>query len=113
MELMFALCQRDRDLARRALALAQQTAWAPDPPGPEIIAALDQALAGFQNSAAAPLDLGKALREFGPSGRMPVSAVAAFVGQNDVALDAIFLEAELSVIDVAGLIRAFSNSSGK
>ena len=98
MELMYALCLRDCDLARRALTLAQQATWAPDPPSPEIITALDQALAGFQNPSAAPLDLGKALKEFGPSGRMPLSAVAAFVGQKKVALDAIALEADLSVI---------------
>ena len=104
MELMYALCLPDRDLARRALTLAQQTAWAPDPPSPEIIAAMDQALAGFQNSAATPLDLGKTLKEFGPSGRMPLSAVAAFVGQKEVALDAIALEADLSVIDILGII---------
>jgi serine/threonine-protein kinase len=104
MELIYALCRRDPDLARRALTLARQATWAPDPPSPELIATLDQALAGFQNSAAAPVDLGKTLREFGPSGRMPLSAVAAFVGQEEVALDAIFLEAELSVIDIAGLI---------
>ena len=104
LELMYALCRRDPDLARRALTLAQQATWAPDPPSPELIAAMDQALAGFQNSAAAPVDLGKTLKEFGPSGRMPLSAVAAFVGQKEVALDAIFLEAELSVIDIPGLI---------
>jgi TolB-like protein len=104
MELMYALCLRDRDLARRALTLAQQATWAPDPPSPEIIAALDQALAGFQNSAATPVDLGKTLKEFGPSGRLPLSAVSAFVGQKEVALDAIALEADLSVIDILGLI---------
>jgi TolB-like protein/Tfp pilus assembly protein PilF len=104
MELMYALCLRDRDLARRALALAQQATWAPDPPSSEIIAALDQALTGFQNSAAAPVDLGKTLKEFGPSGRMPLSAVAAFVGQEEVAVDAIALEADLSVIDILGII---------
>jgi hypothetical protein len=42
------------------------------------------------------------LKEFGPSGRMPLSAVAAFVGQKEVALDAIFLEADLSVIASLG-----------
>jgi hypothetical protein len=50
------------------------------------------------------LDLGKTLKEFGPSGRMPLSAVAAFVGQKEVALDAIALEADLSVIDILGII---------
>ena len=50
------------------------------------------------------MDLGKTLKEFGPSGRMPLSAVAAFVAQKEVALDAIFLEADLSVIDIAGPI---------
>ena len=104
MELMYAVCQRDRDLARRALTLAQQATWAPDPPSPEIITALDQSLAGFQNPSAAPVDLGKTLKEFGPSGRMPLSAVAAFLGQKEVALDAIALEADLSVIDVLGII---------
>jgi hypothetical protein len=104
MELMYALCRRDADLARRALALAQKATWSPDPPTPELISAMDQALAGFQNSGAAPLDLGKTLREHGPSGRMPLSAVAAFVGQKEVALDALVLEAELSVIDIPGLI---------
>jgi TolB-like protein/Tfp pilus assembly protein PilF len=104
MELMFALCQRDPALARRALTLVQQATWAPDPPSPEIVVALDQALAGFQNSSAAPLDLGKPLKDFGPSGRVPLSAVAAFIGQKEVALDAIALEAELAVIDTLGLI---------
>jgi tetratricopeptide (TPR) repeat protein len=104
MELMYALCLRDPELSRRALTLAQQATWAPDPPSPEIITALDQALAGFQNPSAAPLDLGKTLKEFGPSGRMPLSAVAAFVGQKEVALDAIALEADLSVIDILGII---------
>jgi TolB-like protein/Tfp pilus assembly protein PilF len=104
LELMYALCRRDPDMARHALTLAQQATWSPDPPSSELIAALDQALAGFQNSPAVPLDLGKALKEFGPSGRMPLSAVATFVGQNKVALDAIALEADLSVIDIAGLI---------
>jgi TolB-like protein len=104
LELMYALCRRDPDMARRALTFAQQATWAPDPPSPEIIAALDQALASFQNSSPAPLDLGETLKKFGPSGRMPLSAVAAFVGQKEVALDAIFLEADLSVIDIPGLI---------
>jgi hypothetical protein len=104
MELIYALSRRDRDLARRALTLAQQATWAPDPPSPEIIAALDQALAGFQNSAAAPVDLGRTFRESGASGRMPLSAVAAFVGQKEVALDAIAIEADLSVIDILGII---------
>ena len=104
MELIYALCRRDPDLARRALTLAQHATWAPDPPSPELIATMDQALAGFQNSAAAPVDLGRTLRESGPSGRMPLSAVAAFLGQKEVALDAIALEAELSVIDIPGLI---------
>jgi TolB-like protein/Tfp pilus assembly protein PilF len=104
MELMYALSRGDPDLARRALKLAQQATWSPGPPTPELIAALDQALAGFQNSSAAPLDLGKTLKEFGPSGPMPLSAVAAFVGQKEVAIDAIFLEAETSIIDIPGLI---------
>ncbi|MEN3370521.1 MAG: hypothetical protein V7609_2664 [Verrucomicrobiota bacterium] len=104
MELIYALCQRDSDLARRALTLAQQATWAPDPPSPEVIAALDQALTAFQNSTAIPMDLGKTLRDSGPSGRMPLSAVAAFVGQKEVALNAIALEADLSVIDILGLI---------
>jgi adenylate cyclase len=104
MELIYALCRRDPDLARRALKLAQQATWAPDPPSPELIATMDQALASFQNSAAAPVDLGKTLREFGPSGRMPLSALAAFVGQKEVALDAIAVEADLSVIDILGII---------
>ena len=104
MELLYALCRQDRDLARRALRLAQEATWAPDPPTPAAIEALDQALAGFQNSSAAPSDFGKTLRELGQSGRLPVSAVAVFVGQKEVALDAIFLEAETSIIDIAGLI---------
>jgi TolB-like protein len=104
LELMYALCRRDPDLARRALTLAQHATWAPDPPSPELIATMDEALAAFQNSAAAPVDLGRTLRESGPSGRMPLSAVAAFLGQKEVALDAIALEAELSVIDIPGLI---------
>ena len=104
MELIYALCRRDPDLARRALKLAQQATWAPDPPSPELIATMEQALASFQNSAAAPVDLGKTLREFGPSGRMPLSALAAFVGQKEVALDAIAVEADLSVIDILGII---------
>jgi Tfp pilus assembly protein PilF len=104
MELMYALCRRDPAMARRALTLAQQATWAPDPPGTEVIQALDQALAAFQNPSATPFDLGKTLKQSGASGRMPLSAVAAFVGQKEVALDAIFLESELSVIDIAGLI---------
>jgi TolB-like protein len=104
MELMCALCGRDPALARRALTPPQQATWAPDPPSPEVIQALDQALAAFQNPSTTPFHLGKTLKEFGPSGRMPLSAVAAFVGQKEVALDAIFLEADLSVIDIAGLI---------
>jgi hypothetical protein len=35
---------------------------------------------------------------------MPLSAVAAFVGQKEVALDAIAIEADLSVIDILGII---------
>ena len=35
---------------------------------------------------------------------MPLSAFAAFVGQKEVALDAIALEADLSVIDILGII---------
>jgi TolB-like protein len=104
MELIYALCRRDPDLARRALTLAQHATWGPDPPGREIIAAMDQALADFQNSATAPSDLRRTLREFGPSGRLPLSAVAAFVGQKEVALDAIAFEADLSVIDILGII---------
>jgi hypothetical protein len=103
-ELVYALCRRDPDLARRALTLAQHATWGPDPPSREIIAAMDQALADFQNSATAPLDLARTLREFGPSGRLPLSAVATFVGQKEVALDAIALEADLSVIDILGII---------
>jgi Tfp pilus assembly protein PilF len=104
MELMYALCRQDRDATRRALTLAPQTTWAPEPPKPGLIAALDQALAGFQNSSAAPVDLGKTLKEFGPSGRMPLSAVAVFVGQKQVALDAIFLEEQTPGNDIAALI---------
>jgi len=104
MELMYALCRQDRDATRRALKLTQQVTWAPEPPKPGLIDALDQALAGFQNSSAAPLDLGKTLKEFGPSGRMPLSAVAVFVGQKQVALDAIFVEEETPGNDIAALI---------
>ena len=104
MELMYGLCRRDPDLARRALTLAQQATWSPDSSTPELIAALDQALAGFHNSSGTPLDLGKTLREYGPSSRLPLSAVAAFVGQKEVALDAIALESDLSGIDIPGLI---------
>jgi TolB-like protein/Tfp pilus assembly protein PilF len=104
MELIYALSRRDSDLAQRALTLSQQATWAPDPPSLELIKTFEQALAGFQNSAGAPVDLGRTLKELGPSGRMPLSAVAAFVGQKEVALDAIALEAELSVIDILGLI---------
>ena len=104
MELMYALCRQDRDATRRALTLTQQVTWAPEPPKPGLIHALDQALAGFQNSSAAPLDLGKTLKEFGPSGRIPLSAVAVFVGQKQVALDAILLEEETPGNDIAALI---------
>ena len=104
MELMYALCRQDRDATRRALTLAQQTTWAPEPPKPALIEALDRALASFQNSSLAPLDLGKTLKEFGPSGRMPLSAVAVFVGQKQVALDAIFLEVETPGNDIAALV---------
>lgn len=104
MELLYALCRQDRDLARRALTLVREATWAPDPPSPAVIEALDQALAGFQDSSAAPFDLGKTLREHGRSGRLPLSAVAVFVGQKEVALEAIFLEAETPIIDIAGLI---------
>src|SRR5207245_10076884 len=62
MELMYALCRKDRDATRRALTLAQQTTWAPEPPKPPMIDALDQALVGFQNSSAAPLDLDRTLK---------------------------------------------------
>jgi hypothetical protein len=104
MEFMYALCRQDREATRRALTLAQQVTWAPEPPKPALIDALDQALASFQNSSAAPVDLGKTLKEFGPTGRMPLSAVAVFVGQKQVALDAIFLEEETPGNDIAALI---------
>ncbi|HEY2123983.1 MAG TPA: hypothetical protein VGG94_00860 [Chthoniobacterales bacterium] len=104
MELIYALSRQDRDATRRALTLAQQTTWAPGSPKPALIDALDQALAGFQNSSAAPWDLGKTLKEFGPSGRLPLSAVAVFVGQKQVALDAIFLEEKTPGNDIAALI---------
>jgi tetratricopeptide (TPR) repeat protein len=104
LEFIYALSRRDPEMARHALTLAQRATWSPDPPSSELIATMDEALAGFQNPARAPVDLGRILRESGPSGRMPLSAVAAFVGQKEVALGAIFLETDLSVIDILGLI---------
>ena len=47
------------------------------------------------NSSGTPLDLGQTLREYGPSSRLALSAVAAFVGQKEVALHAIALESDL------------------
>ena len=105
MELIYALSIQDRDLARRALALARPaSAWSTVPPKPGLLDALDQTVAGVGIPSALPVDLAKTLKEFGPSGRIPLSAVAVFVGQKETALDAIFLEAETPGNDIPALI---------
>jgi hypothetical protein len=108
-ELLYALCRRDRDLARRALAQAPppQTEWA-HPPSLKFIQAADQALAAFNSSPASPLDLAKVIRELQASGDfdtgLPFSAVAVFVGQKEAALDALFLEVDTTRNDIAAMI---------
>jgi TolB-like protein len=104
-ELVYALSKGDPDLARHALAQAKEpTIWSFDRPDPGFIEALDQALVNFGNAATPPADLRKTLHEFGPSGRLPLSPVAVFVGQKEVALDAIVLEAETPGNDITSLI---------
>jgi TolB-like protein len=108
-ELLYALCRQDRDLARRALAQAPppQTEWA-HPPSLKFLQAADQALAAFNSSPASQLDLVKVIRELHASGDfdtgLPFSAVAVFVGQKEAALDALFLEVETTRNDIGAMI---------
>jgi TolB-like protein len=109
-ELLYALCRQDRDLARRVIAqaLPPQTEWA-HPPSPKFLQAIDQALAAFDTSSASSVDLAKVIRELQASGDfdtgLPFSAVAIFLGQKQAALDALFLEVDTTPRnDIAALI---------
>jgi hypothetical protein len=89
--LLYALASKDVDLARRAIAQAEQVEW-PRRPETKVLELTDEALAAFSDHSRSSPDLAKALREVeGPrsTGNLFLAAVAAFVGQKEAALQAL------------------------
>ena len=97
LELIHALSGHDTDLARRTLALARSSA-APElssPADKKLIEAMDQALASTGNGSEPP-NLVRALEEAEAMGELHIApqfgAVASFVNQPEVALDALWFD---------------------
>jgi TolB-like protein/Tfp pilus assembly protein PilF len=98
LELIHALSGHDTDLARRTLALARSSA-SPElssPADKKLIDAMDQALASSGNGSAPPPNLARALEEAEAMGELHTApqfgAVASFVNQPEVALDALWFD---------------------
>jgi TolB-like protein/Tfp pilus assembly protein PilF len=97
-ELIRTLSARDVGLARRTLALARSSA-APElssPADQKLNDAMDQALASTGNGSTPPPNLARALEEAEAMGELHIapqfSAVAIFVNQPQVALDALWFD---------------------
>ena len=89
--LLYALANKDGDLARRAIAQAGQVEWS-RPPETKVLELTDEALAAFGDHSRSSPDLAKAPREVEGSrstGNLFLAAVAAFVGQKEAALQAL------------------------
>ena len=98
LELIHALSGHDTDLARRTLAMARSSA-APElssPADKKLIEAMDQALASTGNGSEPPPNLVRALEEAEAMGELHIApqfgAVAIFVNQPEVALDALWFD---------------------
>jgi TolB-like protein/Tfp pilus assembly protein PilF len=98
LELAHALSGHDTDLARRALGLARSSA-APElssPADKKLFETMDQALASTGNTAEPPPNLVGALEEAERMGELHIAAhfgaVAIFVNQPKVGLDALWFE---------------------
>ncbi|HEY5991345.1 MAG TPA: hypothetical protein VIU10_02095 [Candidatus Udaeobacter sp.] len=98
LELAHALSGHDTDLVRRTLALARSSA-APELSSPadrKLFEAMDQALASTRNGSKPPPNLVHALKEAEAMGELHIApqfgAIAIFVNQPEVALDAFWLE---------------------
>jgi tetratricopeptide (TPR) repeat protein len=98
LELSQALSGRDADLVRRALALARSSA-APELSSPadrKLFEAMDQALAPTSIGSESLPNLGRAFEEAKTMGELHVAghfgAVAIFVNQPEVGLDALWFE---------------------
>jgi TolB-like protein/class 3 adenylate cyclase/Tfp pilus assembly protein PilF len=98
LELIHALSGHDTDLARRTLALARSTA-APElssPADKKLIEAMDHALASTGNGSEPPPNLVRALEEAEAMGKLHIApqfgAVASFVNQPEVAVDALWFD---------------------
>ena len=98
LELIHALSGHDTDLARRTLALARSSAALElsSPADKKLIEAMDQALASTGNGSEPPPNLVRALEEAETMGELHIApqfgAVASFVNQPEVALDALWFD---------------------
>jgi adenylate cyclase len=109
LEFLYALCRKDPASARNALAQARPILTSQAPPQDlKFIDLVDQALNDSASTSGSSLDLAESLRQLQAAGpvtaKLPLSAVATFVGQKQAALDALSLEAATRGNDITAWI---------